>query len=272
MYGYIYQIINNEEQKCYIGKTIDVKKRKNDHFNELKQNIHINKKLQEAWNLYGEDAFSFTYQKYEIQDPQELNDLEIKTIQEKNSFYNGYNLTLGGDGGNTRGKLTFEEYCLIYLGCQWKGYMEKIANYLQIDSSTVSTILREKSYLWFKEEALKLSQEEKDKYIKRFKEICNIDKEQENERLSYHLTENEYFWCLCISKHYSRGIDAALAKFFGKHKSFLKNGQKSKTGKVKAALDRLAKLTPEESLIIAQQKFEEWAIQKYSKFQLNIKT
>ena len=104
------------------------------------------------------------------------------------------------------------------------------------------------------------------------KEICNIDKEQENERLSYHLTEDEYFWCLCISKHYSRGIDAALAKFFGKHKSFLKNGQKSKTGKVKAALDRLAKLTPEESLIIAQQKFEEWAIQKYSKFQLNIKT
>ena len=112
---------------------------------------------------------------------------------------------------------------------------------------------------------------EKDKYIKRFKEICNIDKEQENERLSYHLTEDEYFWCLCISKHYSRGIDAALAKFFGKHKSFLKNGQKSKTGKVKAALDRLAKLTSEESLIIAQQKFEEWAIQKYSNFQLNIK-
>ena len=69
MYGYIYQIINNEEQKCYVGKTKDVKKRKNDHFNELKQNIHINKKLQEAWNLYGEDAFSFTYQKYEIQDP-----------------------------------------------------------------------------------------------------------------------------------------------------------------------------------------------------------
>ena len=75
-----------------------------------------------------------------------------------------------------------------------------------------------------------------------------------------------------LLKHYSRGIDAALAKFFGKHKSFLKNGQKSKTGKVKAALDRLAKLTPEESSIIAQQKFEEWAVQKYSKFQLNIKT
>ena len=62
MIGYIYQIINNENQCRYIGKTTDIQRRRREHFEKLKQNKHINKKLQNAWNTYGEDAFSFIYQ------------------------------------------------------------------------------------------------------------------------------------------------------------------------------------------------------------------
>ena len=129
MVGYIYQIINNETEQRYIGKTIDIQRRRKEHLEKLRQNKHINKKLQNAWNIYGEDAFSFVYKKYEIEDENELNELEINAIKEYDSYTNGYNLTNGGDGGNTRGRLSYEDYCIIYLGCQWKGMTEKISNF-----------------------------------------------------------------------------------------------------------------------------------------------
>ena len=123
---------------------------KKEHLDKLRQNSHINKKLQNAWNTYSEDAFSFVYKKYEIEDEDELNDLEINTIKEYDSYANGYNLTSGGDGGNTRGKWSYEDYCIIYLGCQWKGMTEKIGNMFNIDSSIVSAIFREKAYINYK--------------------------------------------------------------------------------------------------------------------------
>ena len=46
MIGYIYFIINNTTNQRYVGKTIDIKKRKRDHFNKLNSKKHINKKLQ----------------------------------------------------------------------------------------------------------------------------------------------------------------------------------------------------------------------------------
>lgn len=48
MIGYIYQIINNETEQRYIGKTIDIQRRKKEHLDKLRQNSHINKKLQNA--------------------------------------------------------------------------------------------------------------------------------------------------------------------------------------------------------------------------------
>lgn len=273
MVGYIYQIINNENQKVYVGKTINFQNRKTSHIRDLENNTHCNKKLQKDWNKYGSNAFSFTYKKYNIENIEELNQLEIDTIKEKDSYLKGYNLTLGGDGGNTRGKLSFEDYCLIYIGCQWQGYTEKIGNYLNIDSSTVSTILRGKSYLWYKEEADQMLPEDQLYYKNKFREIFNIDNNKQEEiRVSYKLSEDEYFYCLCISKIYSRGIDSALAKYFGKHKSFLKNGIKSKTGKAKRAYDRFLNTSYNEILKIGEEKFYEWGIQKYSKTKLNVLT
>lgn len=55
----IYRIVNTVNGKFYIGSSIDLRGRRNDHFAELKRNIHINTKLQHAWNKYGEDAFVF---------------------------------------------------------------------------------------------------------------------------------------------------------------------------------------------------------------------
>ena len=119
MIGYIYQIINKVDGKRYVGQTIDLQKRKNTHFNELKRNAHPNPLLQEAWNTWGEENFSFVYEEYEILDEDTLNQKEIETIAKYDSFNNGYNRTAGGQGGPIRRKLTFEQFCFIYYGCKW---------------------------------------------------------------------------------------------------------------------------------------------------------
>lgn len=273
MLGYIYFITNNETGEKYVGKTTNIKRRKNEHFNKLKINRHINKKMQNSWNKYGEKAFAFDFIEFDISSEQELNEKEIYYIKKYDSFNNGYNLTLGGDGGNTRGKLSFEDYCFIYIGCQWKGMSLKIAKFLDIDSSTVSSVLRKKSYLWYKEAADKLDKEEKEYIINKFKETFSIpkDKEYDIQKESTSLTEDDYFYCFCIASSYGRGIETILANFFDKHKSFLTNGIKNKTkGKVYFAHQRFLNLNKDEILKIGQQKFEEWELQKYSKTLMNL--
>jgi group I intron endonuclease len=55
----IYSITNLINQKRYIGSTNVLKRRKNEHFNKLRKNRHVNLYLQSAWNKYGEQNFSF---------------------------------------------------------------------------------------------------------------------------------------------------------------------------------------------------------------------
>ena len=267
MIGYIYFIINNENKQRYVGQTADFTRRKAEHLNDLRNHKHVNDKLQRAWNKYGEANFSFEYNKYELENKDELNILEKAFIQQYDSFNNGYNLTLGGDGGNTRGKLSFDDYCLVYIGCQWKGMTEKIGKYLEVDSAAISAILREVAYLWYKEDADNLSLEEKQRIQLKFREIFGIaeNKVADENRVPTHLSEDDYFYCLCIASSYGRGIESALAKFFNKHRSFLSNGIKGKaSGKVYNALQRFKKLTVEKVLQIGQQKFEEWKISEFT--------
>lgn len=267
MIGYIYFIINNENKQRYVGQTVDFTRRKAEHLNDLRNHKHVNDKLQRAWNKYGEANFSFEYNKYELENKDELNILEKAFIQQYDSFNNGYNLTLGGDGGNTRGKLSFDDYCLVYIGCQWKGMTEKIGKYLEVDSAAISAILREVAYLWYKEDADNLSLEEKQRIQLKFREIFGIaeNKVADENRVPTHLSEDDYFYCLCIASSYGRGIESALAKFFNKHRSFLSNGIKGKaSGKVYNALQRFKKLTVEKVLQIGQQKFEEWKISEFT--------
>jgi group I intron endonuclease len=46
--------------RCYIGSSNDVLKRKNDHFGDLKRNKHGNPKLQAHYNKYGMDDLVFS--------------------------------------------------------------------------------------------------------------------------------------------------------------------------------------------------------------------
>ena len=58
--GCVYQIKNLITEQVYIGSGKDFKDRKRRHLNDLKNNKHINPKLQNSWNKYGSENFSFS--------------------------------------------------------------------------------------------------------------------------------------------------------------------------------------------------------------------
>lgn len=95
----IYCIENKTNGKKYIGKSVNIQKRWKEHKSQLCNGTHVNSYLQHSWDKYGEFAFEFSI----IEECAEgdLNDREKYWIEFYNSFNNGFNLTLGGDGGNT---------------------------------------------------------------------------------------------------------------------------------------------------------------------------
>lgn len=99
----IYKIENLMNHKIYYGSSTNLKKRLREHKCELRKNKHINKHLQSAWNLYGEDYFTFDiveeFNEGEINNI-ELRDKETFYIQEYKTYIDsfGYNNIPGGIG------------------------------------------------------------------------------------------------------------------------------------------------------------------------------
>ena len=96
--GAIYKITCLENNKIYVGQTIVKypKKRISQHKRRLNKNNHHNQYLQNCWNKYGENKFTFEF--IEI-----LNDIDL--LNEKEKYYinkfntlspNGFNLMEGG--------------------------------------------------------------------------------------------------------------------------------------------------------------------------------
>jgi group I intron endonuclease len=55
----IYRIIHIASGKPYIGSAMNLRKRRNGHFQDLRHGTHHSITLQRAWNKYGPDAFAF---------------------------------------------------------------------------------------------------------------------------------------------------------------------------------------------------------------------
>lgn len=96
--AYVYRITNLINGKIYIGKTINPKKRKNEHFSNKDQNAdHL--LLKKAMKKYGKEHFKFEIIG-EYSDEIIALDMEKYFIREFNASgrVNGYNLTFGGEG------------------------------------------------------------------------------------------------------------------------------------------------------------------------------
>ena len=256
---YIYKIINNVTGEKYVGQTTNFSRRINDHKEKLRANKHKNLKLQASWNKYGEENFSIVKERFDLTKEQ-LNQLEIDEIKKEDSYNNGFNLTLGGDGGNTRGLLTFEQYCFAYFGNKkYKWLCNRTGKYLNVDGSIISSIVREQSYLWYKDKALALSEEEKNLYIKKFEKELDILNNPPKPMQSK-LTLDQIIDFLSVVSVYGRGAEAAMTRYLNISKG-LKNhlvkGEYSKEVQV------FSSLSDEEIEQRAVKLFEEENLQQY---------
>lgn len=85
----VYKITNNVNGMFYIGSTCNLKRRKYEHFGELKRHTHHSNKMQQDYDKYGKEAFSI-----EI-----LEECEDGTQKDREQYYidildpvsNGYN-------------------------------------------------------------------------------------------------------------------------------------------------------------------------------------
>ncbi|MGH7974992.1 MAG: GIY-YIG nuclease family protein [bacterium] len=57
--GGVYKITHIQSKRMYIGSAVLFFKRWTDHKMRLRRNIHLNKRLQNFWNKYGEKSFKF---------------------------------------------------------------------------------------------------------------------------------------------------------------------------------------------------------------------
>ena len=97
-YGWIYRIFHILTQKSYIGRTVDLEKRLQKHF-QKSSNIP----LRNAIKRYGKEAFSYEILYSNIPEWM-LRDLEERTIAALNTFHGfGYNCTPGGIDSNHSG-------------------------------------------------------------------------------------------------------------------------------------------------------------------------
>lgn len=105
----IYKITNTVNGKVYIGQTIrPLRQRFLRHINDAHNNPNTHLKLHRAMNKYGADKF--TIKKIdEATTKQELDEKEVFWIKEYDSVSSGYNLTAGGEGGNTYKCRTFSQ-------------------------------------------------------------------------------------------------------------------------------------------------------------------
>lgn len=123
--GYIYKIINDVTDKVYIGKTTQTVEKR---FKEHKRRSIYNDKyhLYRAMRKYGVEHFFIE----EIEEcPSEvLSDRERYWIDYYDSYNNGYNMTVGGDGNllynykevaNKYLELKSEKETMAYFGCSF---------------------------------------------------------------------------------------------------------------------------------------------------------
>lgn len=85
----IYKIINNLNNKVYVGSAIDIDTRWCKHKKMLHESTHHSKKLQNSYNKYGIN--NFTYEIIELCEKHFLLEREQYWIESFDSYKNGYN-------------------------------------------------------------------------------------------------------------------------------------------------------------------------------------
>jgi group I intron endonuclease len=119
----IYEIVNIVNNKRYIGSSINIRNRKNAHYNTLRKNKHPNPHLQKAFNKYGESNFCFNVLEDMGEDADELSvrlqEQEYISNHDWDTLYNSQKFVL-------ESYLKEQKYCNIN---QWIQYRKERGTY-----------------------------------------------------------------------------------------------------------------------------------------------
>ena len=180
VYGVIYKITNNINNKVYIGQTmkprgfldrypnkgVGIERVYKFHKNNKNRGDGYNEHLFNAIEKYGFDAFSVDEIFDTAMSEKELNDKEILYIHMFDSFNNGYNQTLGGCGTSGMPALSGKECPVSRRVCQisiqgelikvWE-CISDVEKELGFDSSKICCVCRgqrqtTQGYVWVYEE------------------------------------------------------------------------------------------------------------------------
>lgn len=131
--AYIYKITNSINGKIYIGKTYKtIEQRFKEHFKDSKR--YKNRPLYRAINKYGIESFKIEV----IEKTNTPEEREKYWIQHFNSYHNGYNATLGGDGK------PYIDYDLVVKTYLKLKSVKETAKFLNIDAHNTAIILKSK--------------------------------------------------------------------------------------------------------------------------------
>lgn len=210
MIAYIYKITNVLDGKVYVGKTHDLDKRILQHFSDLRKGKHHSHKLQRAVDKYGIDNFKVSFEEVEVSDEDALSLLEIQEIEKCDSYNNGYNETLGGDGNKT--SLSFEESVLVYQILQrYKGVNRQIARYFSCDHTVIDGLAKNELYSRIEYDEAKM------------KELINkigLEEQNKNENYVAHndkkLSHQQCLEFLSVITQ-KTGYDKTMSEIFGVH-------------------------------------------------------
>ena len=124
----IYQILNTQNGKRYVGSSVNLDKRIRQHKIDLNRQKHGNKHLQDSWNKYGAEAFSFTVLEA-VENPEGLLSREQFWIDTSNPEYN-IDKVAGSSLGVKRSPETIEKIRKANLGLkhpEWRCKIKSIA-------------------------------------------------------------------------------------------------------------------------------------------------
>jgi group I intron endonuclease len=133
----IYKITNLQNEKVYIGQSVDPEKRWKQHKTGVGSRA-----VSEAIKKYGLDSFSFEVLCWT--DTSQADAEEEKLIKEFDSYRNGYNLTIGGGGVRVLEASTYEKIFLLLKNTSKKH--EEIAEEVGVGFTTISFVNNGKRY------------------------------------------------------------------------------------------------------------------------------
>lgn len=110
----IYRIRNIVNEHCYVGSAVDFNRRWYKHKYALLKGIHHSSYLQNAWDLYGKDAFVFEI----LECVEELNDLLLREQHYKNILQSVYDMcpVAGSQLGAKRSEETKRKIGAVHKG------------------------------------------------------------------------------------------------------------------------------------------------------------